>query len=309
MPGPLKKDRRSLRRIWLEPRRQLEYGMYGFLFVAVAVVCAQVLTFLQVRHEALRVLQQAGGDAGRLTGIVDMAMRSALLKGLWVFLPVAAFVLFACAAILHRYIGPQVPVRRTLQALRNGEYGASCRIRASDELHDLVEDLNELSTTLEQRHRADAGSPKLARAHSPDEQGEHRQAGFSLIEVLVVLVLISILTALGVTQFLRAFDRSRQRATLADMRMVSSANGTFFVDNSTFPAQLTDLEPYYLDPVPPVDRWGYAWQYAAEGKLYELSSRGADGLPGPAAPDPWNGDPFECDLVLATGVFSQAPDL
>ena len=44
------------------------------------------------------MLREAGGESERLSGIVDLSMRSALLEGLWVFTPVAAVARTATSA-------------------------------------------------------------------------------------------------------------------------------------------------------------------------------------------------------------------
>ncbi|MFQ5745316.1 MAG: prepilin-type N-terminal cleavage/methylation domain-containing protein, partial [Acidobacteriota bacterium] len=131
-------------------------------------------------------------------------------------------------------------------------------------------------------------------------------AGFSIIEVLVVLAVVAILAMLAVSQFVQAYDRSRQRSTLADMRSVAAANGMYRIDNSKYAQALTDLAPDYMDPIPTVDRWGYAWTYVG-GSSYSLTSRGSDGIAGPPPPADWTGEPFEADLVLQSGTFTQAP--
>lgn len=295
--SPLPKNRRSLRSTFLEPRVQFHYGVYCFLFAAVAVVLAQFLTYRALRTEVLRILAEAGGDPAGLRGIVAMAMSESLLQSLWLFPVIAAVALFGAAHYLHRFIGPQVPIRRHLGQLRDGDYAATCRIRRKDELHEVVADLNDLARTLEQRH----GDGRSA--------DRSRVAGFSLIEVLAVLATISVVSALAVGQFLRAYDRSRQRSTMADMRTVAGAAGTYRVDKGEYAAELASLAPYYLVPVPAVDRWGFAWVYGSTGTAYQLDSRGADGLPGPAAPSPWDGEPYECDLILDSGAFAQAPDI
>lgn len=293
-------NRRRWRNSLLEPRVQLRYGVYCFLFAAGTAVLVQFLSYWSMRREVLRILQEAGGDAALLQGIIDLSMRSAFLGGLWLLPLVAAVGLFGAAHFIHRFIGPQVPVRRHIAKLRDGEYGAECRIRARDELHDLVGDLNDLSVTLRERH---------ATEDRPEPLRTRRDAGFSLLEVLVIMATISVITALGVGQFLRAYDRARQRSSMADMRTVAAANGTYHVDYGDYSPDLVALTPYYAQPVPSVDRWGFAWTYASDGTTYAMRSRGSDGLDGPAPPSPWSGDPYECDLVLESGAFTQAPDI
>ena len=82
----------------------------------------------------------------------------------------------------------------------------------------------------------------------------------------------------------------------------------YFVDQSDYGANLADLVPYYIGTLPPVDRWGNAWTYTKNGDDYTLTSSGSDGTSGPAAPPGWDGDPFECDLIVWNGAFTQSPD-
>ena len=38
-------------------------------------------------------------------------------------------------------------------------------------------------------------------------------------------------------------------------------------------------------------------------------SYGQDGVSGPAAPDPWTGEPYAPDLIVTNGVFTQVPSI
>ena len=190
-----------------------------------------------------------------------------------------------------------MPIGRHIRKLTEGDYDARLQLRANDELRDVAEGLNELSDTLQMR-RAETShkAPRIARA-----------AGFSLIELLVVLAVVMILAMLGVAQFITAYDRARQRGTLADMRTIAAANGTYAVDKGDYATSFDELTPYYLGVLPPIDRWGFAWTYEHSTSSYTLTSAGSDGASGPAAPAGWDGDPYECDLVLQNGAFMQAP--
>ena len=138
---------------------------------------------------------------------------------------------------------------------------------------------------------------------------ERGQGGYSIIELLLVLGLVAVLTAIVVPQLMSAWDRARQRASMADMRSIASANGVYRVDYSTYAPDLDALMPYYMEPVPPTDAWNTVWVYESTGRDYLLSSLGTDGAPGPAAPSPWYDQPFEADLVVQNGAFTQAPDV
>ena len=131
--------------------------------------------------------------------------------------------------------------------------------------------------------------------------------GFSIIEMLTTVALLGVLTSLAVPQFIEATDRARQRRSLAEMRSLAGANASFRLDDGDFANTLDDLSPGYIDPLPLGDGWGNPWTYSRNGEDYWLTSPGRDGVGGPAPPDPWYGEPFEVDLVVRSGAFSQAP--
>jgi general secretion pathway protein G len=138
-----------------------------------------------------------------------------------------------------------------------------------------------------------------------------RERGFTLIEMIVVVAILGILVSIVVPALLTAVNRSRQRRTMADMHNIAKANGTFAVDNGTYVNAIGALQPDYLAVVPVNDAWGNAFNYAAGGGnlTYMLTSFGRDGAAGPAAPVPWFNEPFEPDLIMNTGQFTQAPEV
>lgn len=145
---------------------------------------------------------------------------------------------------------------------------------------------------------------------SPHSQRRDRlDPGFSLVEMIVVIAIIGILVTVAVPALLTAVERSRQRRSMADMHELATANGRYRVDNGTYAADLTDLAPEQLGVVPLNDGWGNPFDYSlgGGGLAYTLTSYGRDGAPGPAAPSPWISDPFEPDIILQSGVFTQAP--
>ncbi len=136
------------------------------------------------------------------------------------------------------------------------------------------------------------------------------QQGFSLIELLIVVAIIGIIATIAVPQLLEAIDRGRQRRTMADMRNVATANGIYYVDTGDYAADLATLQTDgYMQVVPTNDAWGNAFTYTVDSAndTYTLESNGADGADGPAPPDPWINDPYEPDLILTAGQFTQAP--
>ena len=65
-------------------------------------------------------------------------------------------VVVACFASLHRLLGPIVPIRRHLEALKNGDYSSRVSLREGDLFLEVEQDLNELSAALEREKRSGA---------------------------------------------------------------------------------------------------------------------------------------------------------
>ena len=132
--------------------------------------------------------------------------------------------------------------------------------------------------------------------------------GFSLIELLIVVVVVGVLASIAVPQLVDAYDRSRQRASMADLRSIAVANATYHTDAGSYASTFEDLQPAFMNPVPPSDAWGNPWVYAAAGEdEYQVSSLGTDGASGPAPPSPWFDAPYEADLIVTNGAFTQVP--
>lgn len=135
-----------------------------------------------------------------------------------------------------------------------------------------------------------------------------RDEGFSLIELLIVVAIIGIIAAIAVPQLMNAMDRGRQRRSMADMRNIATANGTIRVDTGAYAGALADLSPEYMQVAPAEDGWGTAWDYSGAADTYTLTSFGSDAGAGPAPPATWVNEPYEPDIIMTSGQFTQAPD-
>jgi len=127
------------------------------------------------------------------------------------------------------------------------------------------------------------------------------QRGFTLIEIMVVVVIIGVLGAIVVPQFMSRPDQAKVTAARIDIQAISTSLEMYRLDNAHYPSTLQGLEALakrpagtplarnwnpqgYLKNVP-VDPWGMPYQYlnpgvrAANGG-YDLYSLGSDGVAG-----------------------------
>ena len=96
---------------------------------------------------------------------------------------------------------------------------------------------------------------------------------------------------------------------LMDEPMLAARKSQEKVDSSRYVNALADLQPAYMNPVVTLDAWGNPYVYTISGnqRNYTLTSNGRDGAAGPGPPVPWFNEPFEPDIILADGEFTQMP--
>lgn len=110
------------------------------------------------------------------------------------------------------------------------------------------------------------------------------QGGFTLIEVMVVVVILAILATIVVPRIMDRPDQARVTKARQDIRAVESALNLYRLDNFRYPGTddgLESLVPKYLDRLPE-DPWGNAYYYLSPGEHgeYDIYSLGADGAEG-----------------------------
>lgn len=115
-------------------------------------------------------------------------------------------------------------------------------------------------------------------------------SGFSLLEIMVVLVIIAILMALVVPNVINRPDEARITAAKADLRSIATALDMYKLDNYKYPTTQQGLDALvqssgkrdgYLKKLP-VDPWGNPYQYLSPGThgMYDLYSLGPNGSSG-----------------------------
>jgi general secretion pathway protein G len=120
--------------------------------------------------------------------------------------------------------------------------------------------------------------------------------GFTLLELLVVILIIGLLTGIVAPRFLGQIARSEVTAAKAQLDAVDKALQAYRMDTGHFPTTAQGLRALTAQPAAetrwhgpymqaelPLDPWGSAYQYRSpgnNGKEYELLSYGKDRAPG-----------------------------
>lgn len=125
-----------------------------------------------------------------------------------------------------------------------------------------------------------------------DTTGRGAQAGFTLIEIMVVVVIIGLLATMVLPRVLGRLDQSQQISVKADINQLSTALKFYKLDNAKYPSSSDGLEVLmsgsrdgkgYLDGDSlPKDPWGndYLYQYPGQHLEFDIWSLGADGQAG-----------------------------
>ena len=127
---------------------------------------------------------------------------------------------------------------------------------------------------------------------------QQRQHGFTLIEIMVVVVILGILAALVVPQVMGRPDQAKVTVTKSDLNAVAAALEMYRLDNHHYPSTQQGLEALVKKPSGspparnwnsggylkrlPLDPWGNPYVYLAPGSRgpFDLYSHGADAREG-----------------------------
>jgi general secretion pathway protein G len=119
--------------------------------------------------------------------------------------------------------------------------------------------------------------------------------GFTLIELMVVILIIGLLATIVVQNLRSATDKAKRVKAQADVAQIKSALDRYYLDAGSYPATDQGLNALiaapssgnvpkdwggpYIEKIPP-DPWGNPYFYQSDGNAYVLKSYGADGAEG-----------------------------
>ncbi len=120
------------------------------------------------------------------------------------------------------------------------------------------------------------------------------ERGFTMLELLVVLVILGLLAGLVGPQFFCLLSGSKVQTAETQVKMLKMALQTYRLDVGQYPSELTHLASApssagslwrgpYLDDVIPLDPWNKSYQYRVDANApqgFYLYSQGADGKEG-----------------------------
>ena len=127
------------------------------------------------------------------------------------------------------------------------------------------------------------------------------EEGFTLIEIMVVILILGLLATIVVQSLRGATDKAKVTKAEADISEIKTALDRYYLDNGYYPTSDQGLPALVTAPtsgqIPsnyedggyieklPLDPWGTPYFYQSDGNSYVLKSFGADGKPGGTGKD------------------------
>ncbi|HAJ94751.1 MAG TPA: type II secretion system protein GspG [Actinobacteria bacterium] len=125
-----------------------------------------------------------------------------------------------------------------------------------------------------------------------------RNKGFSLVEILVVILVLAALTGIAIPTYMLVTARAKESAVENEMMNIAKALELHNVDDQVYPdpGNYPGIleEKNYMSAVPANDLWENEYIYDSDGNSYTLESHGMDGADG--------GDD---DIVISSGSMTE----
>ena len=149
--------------------------------------------------------------------------------------------------------------------------------------------------------------------------GDRTQRNETVALLIVLGIVFAIIAAIVLPNLLNAIDRGKQMRTLAEMRAIARAVGSYSVDVGHYPVsrsleklEVLDSVRIALEPkyslIPTTDGWAGAYYYQTDpgGSSFTLMSYGKDKLLSVGSAGQTLG--FDCDIIMSNGKFTAYPE-
>ena len=139
--------------------------------------------------------------------------------------------------------------------------------------------------------RNDDGNRHCEKRSDEAIQPRPREQGFTLVELMVVLVILALLATIVIINVMPAAEHAKVTTAQASVRTLEQAIDMYYLDNRRYPTSREGLQPLlagrYLRRLEN-DPWGHPFRYKSpgdDGRPYEIASWGADGREGGTGDD------------------------
>lgn len=269
-------------------RRQVLVGFQSrYITVQLAWTLVLLLGFAALRIVPPLVGLDGASEAARLERATQFLH---IHETLWVSLGALAAALTALSISLsHRVAGPLYRFRKVFEAVQQGDLAVSTRLRAGDYLMAEREELERMLDTLRQRigraqRAASAGRLATdvdeARAHlaaveealrpfvtepaaAPGPAGPTAarpragsEAGLSIVELVMVIALILILSAIAIPRYVEAVENAKVTRAIGDLKTIDREIGLLKAQHGCLPSSLAGI-----DYIARTDPWGRPYSY------------------------------------------------
>jgi len=127
------------------------------------------------------------------------------------------------------------------------------------------------------------------------KQRRSSESGFTLIELMIVLFILGLLTALVAPRLMGRVGKAKQKSAQTQIHMLGTALELFYLDSGRYPTEVEGLKALsqkpdnmsswggpYLDKEVPKDPWGnnYVYKIPGEKTPFDIICYGADKAPG-----------------------------
>jgi HAMP domain-containing protein len=160
----IKRPRRNFKSLVIDPFKQMKFGLY---VIGISIMFLAIFSYLfvdaftdQYQH-VMGIFNVVDPNLKWELVTNDVFKANAIRVGVFftLYISVLFWVVFR---LTHRYYGPLISIQRFVNQMKNGEYHQRCTIREKDELHTLVNSLNEMADAIEARSKVEAVKTKTS---------------------------------------------------------------------------------------------------------------------------------------------------